>query len=64
VKFTLTIDSDSADLEAGGRETLGEILCLTADRMCETSLDTDLILDRNGNTVGNWVYENSKEDAE
>jgi len=64
MKFTLEIDSDSADLDEGGRDTLANMLCQVANQVCETSRDTDVIQDYNGNTVGNWVYEESKEDAE
>lgn len=63
MKFTLTIDGDSADLAEGGRERLAEMLCQVANQVCETSRNAGFIQDYNGNTVGNWVYEESEEDG-
>ena len=66
MKFTLTIDSDSADLEAGGRERLAEILHEEIDAVAGYGFgDHRIIRDGNGNTIGWWtLVEDSKGDAE
>jgi hypothetical protein len=63
MKFILTIDGDSADLAEGGRDTLANMLCQVANQVCETSRNADFLQDHNGNTVGNWVYEENEEDG-
>ena len=66
MKFTLTIDSDGADLEEGGRERLVEITREVIDIVADYGLgDHQIIRDGNGNTIGWWtIVEDSKGDAE
>ena len=66
MKFTLTIDSDSEDLDEGGRERLVEITREVIDIVADYGLgDHRIIRDANGNTVGWWTYiEESKKDGE
>lgn len=56
--FTLTIDTDNAAFENGGNEEIARILRKLADRVLYGTQDQDefgVVLDINGNRVGNWT---------
>lgn len=56
MKFTLTIESESAALTDDTGEELHRILTKLADRVryYEGPVDRGAVLDSNGNTVGRW----------